>query len=1186
MLRRTHHHLARLCGALFVGLLVAVAFVTWRLSQGPVSLSLLVPTVQSALARPDLGLEIAIADARLQWPSLTDDPEIVAIDVRARGPDGAELLAVPELRLTLSAAALLSGIIAPARIEVSRLRVSLIRKSDGTVDFGLQAADAPVVEEPAAEEAALSGITVSELLDPPVPGKPGGYLREVVIENAAVMVRDRRRGTVWQAAPAEVRVVRNRAGVTLSAALAVQYGGRTGTAWLEAHRLPRGTRTNLSADLGAARLDLLAPFLPNSALVGLVDAPVSGRISAVLEQDDRITAVQADLTADSGTVRLPGTAGPLAFQRATVRGRWDAAAGRIEIGRVGLTTAGNEATAEGLILPRVDGATVDLRFGNLRLDALVPALPPDAAALGGLALPVSGTLAGVIGTDGRPRSGRAEIALGAGRLGRFGLFEAPIDLKSGGIAVAVAEAGRRIVLERATLDAGGPVFTAKGAVALDPARVAIELEAELRSLPVAAARRFWPVDAAAGGRSWVVANMRDGTVPRATAKASLVLAPDFKTVLSHAVTGSLDFSGVATRYWEPMPLLRDAKGSIAFTDKRLDIKVESAADGRLLIDGATIVLSGFDKGAGTAEIDAGIKAPFVDLMTLLDRPPLGYAKKLDVTPAELAGQVQGRLKIKLPLLSTVLMEQVELNAKAVVEGAKLPRAALGRDLTEARVEADVDKRRIVAKGAGLFGGSPAKFEVTQAFELSAREQLRADATIDLTDAARRSYDYGTGPLTVEGPLTAQINYLDLRGGRGELKGTLDLSRATLGLKQIGWKKAPGDAATATLSLVLQKGRAVTLDSITLKADRFDGAASVLFDETSQVRRVDVSRVRYGDTDLALRATLADRVITIDGQGAAFDLQPILSDLGKPKPTGPDGVAVDTPPEPEFRVRMNVDRLRMSKGPPLRGARTELRLVDGDVVTAALEAVAGSASTPVSARITEAGGRRRMTLQSADAGAVFAALDMTDQVRGGQLTVQADRNPAVRDSPYAGRVDITGGFRLVNAPFMARLLGAAAITGIGDLLSADSGLAFDKLEAPLRFRGGRFDLEPGRMYGTSVGVTWRGMMDLGRNEIDIAGTVVPAYALNRVLGSIPVLGYLITGGSGSGALAATYRATGHLDQPTISVNPLTMLLPGFLRGLFDAIQGEPGRDGASPQGEPGRPAAPRWDPSLDPVREAP
>src|SRR5690606_34039123 len=86
------------------------------------------------------------------------------------------------------------------------------------------------------------------------------------------------------------------------------------------------------------------------------------------------------------------------------------------------------------------------------------------------------------------------------------------------------------------------------------------------------------------------------------------------------------------------------------------------------------------------------------------------------------------------------------------------------------------------------------------------------------------------------------------------------------------------------------------------------------------------------------------------------------------------------------------------------------------------------------------------------------------------------------------------------------------------------------------------------------------IDFGRNAVDIEGTIAPAYVVNSILGNIPVIGDLLQGGKGEGIFAATYKARGSLDQPEITVNPLTALAPGFLRGLFDVFNNE---GGASP-----------------------
>jgi hypothetical protein len=86
----------------------------------------------------------------------------------------------------------------------------------------------------------------------------------------------------------------------------------------------------------------------------------------------------------------------------------------------------------------------------------------------------------------------------------------------------------------------------------------------------------------------------------------------------------------------------------------------------------------------------------------------------------------------------------------------------------------------------------------------------------------------------------------------------------------------------------------------------------------------------------------------------------------------------------------------------------------------------------------------------------------------------------------------------------------------------------------------------------------GTLDLDASTLDLDGTLVPAYTLNGALGNVPILGDLLVGGEGQGLFAANFRLAGQLDTPTITVNPLSPLAPGFFRKLFlfDAPTPEP------------------------------
>jgi hypothetical protein len=99
------------------------------------------------------------------------------------------------------------------------------------------------------------------------------------------------------------------------------------------------------------------------------------------------------------------------------------------------------------------------------------------------------------------------------------------------------------------------------------------------------------------------------------------------------------------------------------------------------------------------------------------------------------------------------------------------------------------------------------------------------------------------------------------------------------------------------------------------------------------------------------------------------------------------------------------------------------------------------------------------------------------------------------------------------------------------------------------------LNNARTAGTSLGLTASGRINTNNETVQVEGVIVPAYVLNSLIGNIPLIGPLITGGQGGGIFAINYAVEGPVAKPTVSVNPLSALAPGFLRNLFGAGSGE-------------------------------
>jgi uncharacterized protein YhdP len=192
----------------------------------------------------------------------------------------------------------------------------------------------------------------------------------------------------------------------------------------------------------------------------------------------------------------------------------------------------------------------------------------------------------------------------------------------------------------------------------------------------------------------------------------------------------------------------------------------------------------------------------------------------------------------------------------------------------------------------------------------------------------------------------------------------------------------------------------------------------------------------------------------------------------------------------------------------------------------------------------------LTLTVDGLGELMETLDQAHRVEGGRVELNAtifEQQPRLSAD---GELQVRE-FTVLDAPILARLLTLASFTGIRNLLGGE-GIHFDTLELPFELRDGVLTISKGRMSGSQVGLTLNGEVNLDTESLDLDGTLVPVYTLNRLIGRIPLIGTILSGAEGEGAFAATYQVTGNFEAPNITVNPLSVLAPGLIRELFSGI----------------------------------
>ncbi len=193
-----------------------------------------------------------------------------------------------------------------------------------------------------------------------------------------------------------------------------------------------------------------------------------------------------------------------------------------------------------------------------------------------------------------------------------------------------------------------------------------------------------------------------------------------------------------------------------------------------------------------------------------------------------------------------------------------------------------------------------------------------------------------------------------------------------------------------------------------------------------------------------------------------------------------------------------------------------------------------------------GGVPRINVATADAGSLIGFLDLYKRMEGGSLNAQI----LVGESHVDGSVEVRN-FMLKDEPAVRRLVTEGAFRGTGNEAKFDPTLVrFDRLKFAFARAGSRLELHDGTMSGQQVGLTVDGWMDLTSDKLALNGTFVPAFTVNNMFSKIPVVG-LFMGGTNEGLFGVNYGITGSMSSPTLNVNPLSAIAPGFLRKIFGA-----------------------------------
>ncbi|MDC0653542.1 AsmA-like C-terminal domain-containing protein, partial [Candidatus Pelagibacter sp.] len=146
------------------------------------------------------------------------------------------------------------------------------------------------------------------------------------------------------------------------------------------------------------------------------------------------------------------------------------------------------------------------------------------------------------------------------------------------------------------------------------------------------------------------------------------------------------------------------------------------------------------------------------------------------------------------------------------------------------------------------------------------------------------------------------------------------------------------------------------------------------------------------------------------------------------------------------------------------------------------------------------------------------------------------------------------FKLKELPGLTKLLTLASLQGIADTLSGE-GIRFNDFE--MKYKSNKKLMTVDEIYalGPAISILMDGYIEKDK-LVSLRGTLVPATTINKVIGSIPLLGNILVGKkAGEGVFGVSFKIKGPPKDLKTSVNPIKTLTPRFITRTLEKVKKE-------------------------------
>lgn len=1030
---KKHGHRALWLRLSVVFLALLIGFGVMGLTGKPISLPVwAVAEVESRMNRA-LG-DVGGASVSVDAIDITVDsdwvPRLRMADVRFAGPTGSTLLVLPEARITFDPSSLLRGSVHARSVALLGATVKLRRDTQGRFDlqFGTGTQGPQLASFAALLDAVDKAFSLPAL----------AHLQTIQAEGLSLTLEDARANRVWQVGDGRLTLENRPTELAAELGLTVTSAGQDPAQAVFSfvtQKSSSAARIRATVDRVAAR-DIAAQA-PPLAFLGVLDAPISGKLTTEMDANGFVSLLDGTLTLDKGALHPNDASRPVAFDRAALSLSYDPVAEKISL---------NEVTVES---------------PSLRL-----------LADGQVYIP------GV--TTGAPQEFLAQVHFDQVKVDPEGLFQEPVTFSEGALDLRLRLDPFRIDLGQLALVEDDRHLIAKGKIAADPNGWNVAVDLALDDIRHDRLLALWPVALVPKTRAWLVDNVQEGQL--SDVKAAVRLAPGAEPRLSLGY----EFADTDVRFLKTLPPIKQGHGYATIEGNSYTMVVDQGhvtppKGGMINMAGTVFAVLDILQKPAQAEINLHTDSSLTAALSLLDEPPFRFMTKAGQSVELGQGRAVLDTVLRLPLIPKVLVSDVSYQVNGRLTDVTSDVLVPGRTLTAANLTLTASPAGLRISGKGKLGSVPFDATYVQGFGPAAKGKASVEGQVELSPTTVEEFNLGLPTGMVSGTGSGQITVALQKGAAPRLRLTSDLARITLKLPEVGWTKPAN--IKARLEVDARLGAPATIDALLIEGPGLRATGQISLRAAGGLDTATFNSFTVADwlkAGVKLTGRGKGRAPAVALSGGVLDLRRMTLGGSAGGQAASDGAPLD----------VSLDRVTVSEGIALtafRGKFTPRGGFNGSFTARV------NGGPPVSGTVVPSTNGSAVRITSDNAGAVLKAAGIFDNARGGSLDLQLV--PRREDGSYNGRVSSTA-IRVQNAPALAELLSAISVVGILEKLNG-AGLTFNDAQADFRMTPDAIEITRGSAVGASLGVSAAGLYSIRTKAFDMQGVVSPIYLLNGI-----------------------------------------------------------------------------------------